>query len=240
MDKVFVITVCWNAGNLLEPTILSVLNQTYDHLKYIIVDGGSTDDSINVIQKYEKQLTAWVSEPDNGIYDAMNKGLRMAKELMRERETAWVNFMNAGDCFSDQYVVSDFFCQPISSQTKVMIGHFYSCDGKERVLKKAGEVDFLPSWMPFCHQATFVRLDCCWFDTHYRIAADYNFFYNLYFDEGRDAFLIKDRVVADFRMEDSTTFSNMRTTTREILTIQSRQKNWFWLKLYIKWLMHKQ
>lgn len=240
MDKVFVITVCRNAKELLEPTMVSVLNQTYDNLQYIVVDGGSTDGSTEILRKYEDQLAAWVSEPDEGIYDAMNKGLRMARQLMAEGESAWVNFMNAGDRFSDQYVVRDFFCQPTSLQTKVMIGHFNRCEGKEKVLNKVGKLDFLPAWIPFCHQATFVRLDSCWFDTKYKIAADYNLFYNMYFDEGREAFLIKDRVVADFRMENSTTYSNLRTTTREILKIQSKHKNWFWLKLYIKWLIHKQ
>lgn len=240
MDKVYVITVCWNAGELLEPTILSVLSQTYKNLHYIIVDGGSTDGSMDVIQKYEERLAAWVSEPDKGIYDAMNKGLWMARKLIADGEAAWVNFMNAGDRFSDQDVVNDFFCQPISSRTKVMIGHFNRCEGKEKVLKKADSVDFLPVWMPFCHQATFVRLDYCWFDIHFKIAADYDLFYKLYFNEGHDAFLIKDRVVADFRMEDSTTYSNLRKTKREILAIQARHKNWFWLKEYVKWLMHKQ
>lgn len=239
MDKVFVITVCWNAGDLLEPTMLSVLNQTYDNLAYIIVDGGSSDGSIDVIRKYEDRLAAWVSEPDNGIYDAMNKGLRMAKKLLADGESAWVNFMNAGDRFSDSHVVNDFFCQPIPSQTKVMIGHFNRCEGKQKILKKADEVDYLPAWMPFCHQATFVRLDCCRFDTKYRIAADYNMFYNLYFDEGRDVFLTKDRVVADFRMEDSTTYSNLRKTKWEILTIQSRHKSWFWVKDVVKYILNK-
>ena len=239
MDKLFVITVCRNAGDLLEPTMLSVLDQTYDNLAYIMVDGGSTDGSIDVIRKYEDRLAAWISEPDEGIYDAMNKGLRIARKLLTEGEVAWVNFMNAGDGFSDQYVVSDFFTQPIPIGIKVLIGHFNRCEGKEKVLKKADKVDFLPAWMPFCHQATFVRLECCRFDTHYKIAADYNLFYNLYFDEGPDAFGVKERVVADFRMEDSTTYSNLKKTKREILTIQSRHKNWFWLKEVVKYIINK-
>ena len=204
-----------------------------------MVDGGSTDGSIDIIRKYEARLAVWVSEPDKGIYDAMNKGLRMARALMMDGETAWVNFMNAGDSFSDQFVLSDFFAQSIPQRIKVLIGHFNRCEGKEKVLKKAEKVDFLPAWMPFCHQAAFVRLEYCRFDTHFKIAADYNLFYNLYFDEGRDAFWVKDRVVADFRMEDSTTYSNLRKTKREILTIQSRHKNWFWLKEVVKYIVNK-
>lgn len=240
MVKVFVITVCRNAGELLEPTMLSVLNQTYGNLQYIVVDGGSTDGSTEIIRKYEDRLGAWVSEPDEGIYDAMNKGLRMARQLMAEGESAWVNFMNAGDRFTDAEVVNDVFSLPIADQIKVVVGHFNQCYADKKVLKKADSIDWLPVWMPFCHQASFVRLDSCWFDTKYKIAADYNLFYNMYFDEGCDAFLIKDRVVADFRMEDSTTYSNLRRTKREILMIQSKHKNWFWLKESIKWLIHIQ
>ena len=120
MNKLFVITVCRNAGELLEPTMLSVLNQTYDDLQYIVVDGGSTDGTVEVIQKYKDKLAAWVSEPDKGIYDAMNKGLRMAKGMMKEEETAWVNFMNAGDRFTDDEVVKDVFSHPIADHTKVI------------------------------------------------------------------------------------------------------------------------
>ena len=170
----------------------------------------------------------------------MNKGLRMARQLTAEGESAWVNFMNAGDRFADDEVVNDVFTHPVADRTKVIVGHFNQCYADKKVLKKADSIDWLPVWMPFCHQATFVRLDSCWFDTKYQIAADYNLFYNMYFDEGREAFLTIDRVIADFRMEDSTTYSNLRRTKREVLTIQSKHKNWFWLKSYIKWLIHKQ
>ena len=239
MVKVFVITVCRNAGELLEPTMLSVLNQTYDNLQYIVVDGGSTDGTVEVIRKYEDRLAAWVSEPDKGIYDAMNKGLRMAKGMMKEGDTAWVNFMNAGDRFTDDKVVKDVFSHPIAEHIKVIVGHFNQCYADKKVMKKADGIDWLPAWMPFCHQATFVRADCCEFDTRYQIAADYDLFYNLYFIYGRDAFMTIDRVIADFRMEDSTTYSNLRKTKREILKIQSKHKSWFWLKEVVKYVINK-
>ena len=68
-----VITVCYNAKSNLEKTILSVLNQTYSNIEYIIIDGGSTDGTIDIIKRYDDKITYWQSEPDNGIYDAMNK-----------------------------------------------------------------------------------------------------------------------------------------------------------------------
>lgn len=239
MDKVFVITVCRDADKMLEGTILSVLNQTYEHLHYVIVDGASSDGSVDVIRKYEKRLAAWVSEPDKGIYDAMNKGVKIVKSLLDKDESAWVNFMNAGDVFSDKNVVSDVFCRDIAESVKVVVGHFNQCYGDKKTTKAADSIDLLPLWMPFCHQATFVRNDYCIFDTRYKIAADYNLFYKLYDKYGSDAFLAVDRIVADFQMEGSTTYRNLMLTAKEGLQIRSKHKNVFWWKLWLKYQLWK-
>ena len=87
---VSIITITYNAEKFLEKTIQSVLAQTYPHIEYIIIDGGSKDGTIDIIKRYEARLGQWISEPDKGIYDAMNKGLARATG-----EYVW--FMNAGD-----------------------------------------------------------------------------------------------------------------------------------------------
>ena len=97
---VTVITVVFNGETHLEETILSVINQTYDNVEYIIIDGRSTDATIDIINKYEGQIDYWVSAPDRGIYDAMNKGIRAARGV-------WVNFMNCGDSFHNENVIRD-------------------------------------------------------------------------------------------------------------------------------------
>lgn len=85
-----VVTVVYKGEKFLEETILSVINQTYDNVEYIIIDGGSTDGTLDIIKKYEHAIDYWVSENDTGIYDAMNKGIVLATG-------EWVKFINGGD-----------------------------------------------------------------------------------------------------------------------------------------------
>ena len=91
--KVSVITVCYNAVKGIEKTIMSVLSQTYSEIEYIVIDGGSTDGTEKVLLKYAGKIDYLVSEPDGGIYDAMNKGIRVATG-------EWINFLNAGDVYA--------------------------------------------------------------------------------------------------------------------------------------------
>jgi glycosyltransferase involved in cell wall biosynthesis len=85
--KISIVTPSYNQGKYIEETILSVIGQNYPNLEYIIVDGGSTDNSVEIIKKYEKHLTYWVSEPDNGMYEAIQKGFEKSSgEIM-----GWIN-----------------------------------------------------------------------------------------------------------------------------------------------------
>lgn len=95
-----IITVIYNDKLYLEETILSVINQKYQNIEYIIIDGGSSDGSIDIIKKYQHKINLWISEKDEGIYDAMNKGFQLANG-------EWINFMNSGDTFASNEVVSN-------------------------------------------------------------------------------------------------------------------------------------
>ena len=90
---VTVITIAYNCAAFIEETILSVLNQTYSNVEYIVIDGGSTDGTLDVIRKYDHAIDYWISEPDRGIYDALNKGVRASTGQ-------WLNCMNVKDAFA--------------------------------------------------------------------------------------------------------------------------------------------
>lgn len=115
--KFSVITVCFNAVKTIEQTIKSVLNQDYENLEYIIVDGNSTDGTQNIIKKYEEKIDRWVSEPDRGIYDAMNKGINFATGEI-------LSFLNADDWYEDNVIstISQYFQQ---EETDMIAGSEY-------------------------------------------------------------------------------------------------------------------
>ena len=96
--KFSIITVNYNNKEGLKKTIESVINQSFRDYEYIVIDGGSTDGSADILREYDKMITYWVSEPDKGIYNAMNKGIAKASG-------DYLNFMNSGDCFYDNNVL---------------------------------------------------------------------------------------------------------------------------------------
>lgn len=98
MKKISIITINYNNKNGLQKTIKSVIGQIYSFFEFIVIDGGSTDGSVEVIEEYRDKIDYWISEKDNGIYNAMNKGIRHASG-------DYLNFMNSGDCFHDNKVL---------------------------------------------------------------------------------------------------------------------------------------
>ncbi len=154
-----VITVAYNAATDIEQTIQSVLEQTYPHIEYLVLDGASTDNTVNIVKKYETQLK-WQSEPDQGLYDAMNKGLQKASG-------DFVLFMNAGDVFYQNDVLEKVFAQH-TPDTDILYGDvmMVSEQGKKLGLRSQLTPHRLPeklSWkdmrfgMVVSHQAFIAR-----------------------------------------------------------------------------------
>ncbi|WP_294078925.1 glycosyltransferase family 2 protein [Proteiniphilum sp. UBA5384] len=96
--SIAVITVVYNNVTGIEKTIQSVIDQTYNNKQYIIIDGGSTDGTVDIIKKYQDKISFWISEPDKGIYNAMNKGIVKSK-------TDYIMFLNSGDDFFEQDII---------------------------------------------------------------------------------------------------------------------------------------
>jgi glycosyltransferase involved in cell wall biosynthesis len=173
-----IITVVWNGEKTIEQTILSVLNQDYQHIEYIIIDGGSTDKTLQIITKYKNSIAKWICEPDNGIYDAMNKGISLATG-------DWVNFMNAGDEFAGKNVCSLVAEQISLSECDIIYGDMIAKDTESdsEILIKAKPVNQIWKGMVCSHQSSFIKRSDLLetpFNLKYKIASDYNQLLSLY------------------------------------------------------------
>lgn len=161
MDKniITIITVVFNASLVLEETIRSILKQKNDTIEYIIIDGGSTDGTVDVIKKYQGRITNWVSEPDKGIYDAMNKGILLAKGK-------YVCFINSGDVLSELPIpiVSNSTADLISFPVQLSNGNVF-----------IPKVDFslrIRNTLP--HQGCFYKnTPKLRFDTNFKVFSDF-------------------------------------------------------------------
>ncbi len=120
-DTISIITVVKNGNKSLEKAIQSVVNQEYLYIEYIVIDGGSTDGTLDVILKYDKKISYWVSEADKGIYDAMNKGLQAANGK-------WIFFLGADDYFFDNYSISKL-AKYIDKDVKMIFGNVVYSSG---------------------------------------------------------------------------------------------------------------
>lgn len=179
--KFSVITVSYNAAKTIETTIQSVLGQEYADVEYIIIDGGSTDGTQEIIKKYENTISYWVSEKDSGIYDAMNKGVSVASG-------DYIYFLGADDCLIDSTVISRI-SKGIYDDTDILSAGVYLVDEElhlERFMSGMHAADknqFNGLMIP--HQGMFVKCEIMkanFFDLTYSIASDYDFFLKCYYN----------------------------------------------------------
>lgn len=169
-----IITVTYNCAESIEETILSVISQSYKNIEYLIIDGGSTDKTIEIIKKYENRISSWISEKDSGIYDAMNKGILRANG-------EWINFMNSGDKFYNSDTI--FEISKNTNNRDVIYGDTILLMKNDLKYLKSKKFKAIKYGMPFCHQSVFVRseyLKSRPFKLEYKLASDYNFFFQLW------------------------------------------------------------
>jgi len=222
--KVSIITVVYNDVSKIEETILSVINQQYSNFEYIIIDGGSTDGTTNIIKKYADKITYWVSEHDDGIYNAMNKGIdKVSGE--------WINFMNSGDSFYDTNVLQNLF-ELYDNQSSIIYGDSQRFFHYGVYIDKA--ILSTLAYMPNCHQAFFVKTSILKnnnFDTGYKICADAKFFYDAFHNGYK--FQHINVIVCNYDNKEGISSMNITLQVREIAQIEKKQKTLKWRISYL-------
>jgi glycosyltransferase involved in cell wall biosynthesis len=169
-----VITVVYNGERHLEQTIQSVINQSYKNIEYIVIDGQSTDKTLQIIFKYEESIDYWLSEPDNGISDAMNKGVNLSTG-------DYIIFINSDDYFESRDSL-ELSTQGIIGSDLILCDILYGSDLKKLLPRNFGF--WLNFKLGFSHQSVLCSrrvFDCIGgFDTNLKIAMDYDFFLRAY------------------------------------------------------------
>ena len=164
--KLSVITVVYNDVHNLEKTILSVISQNVNNLEFLVIDGGSTDGTDKLIEKYGEFINIFISEPDEGIYNAMNKGVRLASG-------EWISFLNAGDVYKANALstVTDALKKRIDQELLAFSCEYIAEEGYTYIHTPTSDVnEVLPHPSVFAHRDLFSKFGC--FDESYRIFAD--------------------------------------------------------------------
>jgi len=172
---VTIITVVFNGEEYLAETIESVASQTYRHIEYIIIDGGSTDSTLNIISAYKDVIDHWISEKDSGIYDAMNKGVQLASG-------DWICFMNCGDTFSSIATLSEVFASNHYTGIDIIYGgHNIVYSDKSVYPGVVGDHTMLKYGSQFSHQSAFISIRHhmkLLYNSELKLVADFDFFYH--------------------------------------------------------------
>jgi glycosyltransferase involved in cell wall biosynthesis len=169
--KISVVTVVYNGEKYLEETIQSVLNQTYPNIEYIIIDGGSTDGTVDIIKKYEDKIDYWISEPDRGIYDAMNKGIRIASG-------EYIGILNADDWYEVDTLERVVYAISNNRDIDIFYGLIrFIKDNKEFRIECQNHNFIFDKMIP--HPTCFIKKDTYkklnYYDISYKVASDYDF-----------------------------------------------------------------
>ena len=214
--KVSVITVSFNSAKTLGDTMKSVLGQTFTDIEYIVVDGGSTDDTVELIRQYESLFEGrlkWITEKDSGIYDAMNKGIQMATGDV-------IGILNSDDYFTSNDVIEKMIGAFEDPSLDAVYGdiHFIRGEQKEKCIRYYSSKCFRPFWLHFgfmpahpsfyCRKEVFERAGL--YKTDYKIGSDYEMMVRLF---------LKNHIKAKYLPLD---FVTMRTGGASTRNVKSR------------------
>lgn len=220
-----IITVCYNSVDVIEKTIFSVINQENADYEYIVIDGSSSDGTINIINKYSNQINKFISEKDSGIYDAMNKGIEVASGK-------YLLFLNADDILYSNVTLnkvckfididkysSDIYYGDIELENEYGIFH-----------QKPRDLKLFPHKMVISHQAVFVKRELLidnLFDLNYKYCADYKQLSSLYINGAR--FKYMDLIITHTPLNSGATYDNYTKSTKEhFLILRERGNKVYW------------
>lgn len=224
---VSIITVCFNSEKTIEDTIKSVISQNYDNIEYLIIDGLSTDNTLDIVRKYNEKSDIKfniISEKDDGLYDAMNKGIKLCNGEI-------IAIINSDDFYTDENVISDVVKQFKTDNAEIVYGNLNFVDeqDKYKIVRKwiAKSGKFNQGWNP-PHPTTFVKKSVYdkfgVFETKFKIAADYDILYR-FIEKYKVKTSYINRYLVDMRMggESTKSIKNIIKGNREIA--QSLKEN---------------
>ncbi|MDB4026800.1 glycosyltransferase [Candidatus Thioglobus sp.] len=227
--KVSIITVVWNNKETIKDSINSVLNQTYADIEYIVVDGSSSDGTVDIVKGYVNKISHFISEPDEGIYDALNKGIELASGDV-------IGILHSDDLFSDRFVVSDMMERMAVENAEIAFSDMVIVDNSmTKVLRYYMASYFSPwmfkiGWMP-PHPTCFIKKSLFdefgMYSLDYKVAGDFDFLVRIFY--ARDiSWTYLDRVTVKMRQGGVSNigFSSKKIIAKEIN--QSLRSNNVW------------
>lgn len=237
--KISIITVAYNAEEFLAQCIRSVIGQTHPDIEYIVIDGGSSDTTLRIIEQYKRHINVLVSEKDNGIYDGMNKGIRLASGEV-------IGILNADDFFADTEVISDVASAFSDTATDIVYGNLWYVKrtDTDAIIRKWISKPFSRNamnwgWMP-AHPAFYARKDL--FDRHgyynlkFHSAADYELMIRFMYLNRINSFYLN-RLFVKMRVGGVSNQSFTNRLSAGINDFKAMQENGLklpWLKVFIK------
>ena len=183
--KISIITICFNSSKTIERTFQSIMNQSYQNIEYIVVDGASSDDTLKIIKNYNSSISKYISESDEGLYDAMNKGIALATGDI-------IGILNSDDFLASNDIINIIASMINSENLDGVYGDLQYVDkiNTKKIRRNWKSYDFKPSlleqgWMP-PHPTLFLKKEVYQkhglFDLSYRISADYDFILRIFKD----------------------------------------------------------
>ncbi len=199
--KISVITVVFNNVKTIKDTIESVLSQTYKNVEYIVIDGRSTDGTIDIIEKFQNEISVFLSEPDNGIYDALNKGIQLATGEV-------ISILHSDDLFCDEYVVSDMVNKMSEKEAELCFSDMVIVDSKSDKVLRYYMANYFKRWLfrmgwmpphPTCFIKKTLFDEFGLYSLSYKVAGDFDFLIRVFY--GRDiAWTYLNRVTVKMRL----------------------------------------